>query len=259
MEELKRERYQELLQPLQVRLSGVQRWLQATGQRLVVVFEGRDAAGKGGAIQCFTKVLNPRWCKVAALPKPSERERGQWYFQRYAAHLPAAGEITLFDRSWYNRAGVERVMGFCSDAEYRRFLRDCPVFERMLVADGLLLFKYWFSVDQRYQEQRFAERLKDPIKRWKISPVDLAARDRYAEYGKAANAMFRATHIPEAPWHVVNANDQKRARLNMLHHLLQCLKAPAAREKPPSLPPLKRRKLGTERIDAKTVRVPEVY
>ena len=203
-------------------------------------------------------MLNPRSCKVVALPKPSEREHSQWYFQRYVEHLPAAGELALFDRSWYNRAGVERVMGFCSDAEYKLFLRDCPGFERMLVADGILLFKYWFGVDQRYQEQRFAERVEDPLKRWKISPVDLAARAKYKAYGTARDAMLRATHTPEAPWYYVDANDQHRARLNMITHLLDHLPERKIPEKPIVLEPLAG-KPGKERLRGPIERVPETY
>jgi polyphosphate kinase 2 len=220
---MKKKQYTELLKPLQIELSEMHRWMQVKGKRIVVLFEGRDTAGKGGAITAVSQVLNPRYCRVVALPKPSERERTQWYFQRYVEHLPAAGELVLFDRSWYNRAGVERVMGFCSDEQYRQFLRDCPTFERMLVDEGILLFKYWFSVDQAQQELRFKDRLTDPIKRFKISPIDLAARDKYDDYTKAAEAMFKATHIREAPWYVVDANDQRRARLNMIRHLLDTL------------------------------------
>ena len=258
MKPMKKKAYAEALEPLQVQLVEMHRWLQTTGQRLVVVFEGRDTAGKGGAINCFTEVLNPRYCRVAALPKPSERERTQWYFQRYVQHLPAAGEITLFDRSWYNRAGVERVMGFCTDAEYRQFLRDCPGFERLLVGDGVLLFKYWFAVDQKLQEERFAERLEDPVKRWKISPVDLAARAHYADYGKARDAMLRATHLPEAPWYIVDANDQRRARLNMIQHLLDCLPDRKVKAEPLEFPALNC-KPGTERVRGPADRVPAKY
>jgi polyphosphate kinase 2 len=220
---MKKKQYNELIEPLHVELSEMHRWLQATGGRLVILFEGRDTAGKGGAISAIQQVLNPRYCRVVALPKPGEREKTQWYFQRYVPHLPAAGEIVLFDRSWYNRAGVEKVMGFCTETEYRRFLEQVPVFERMLVDDGILLFKYWFAVDQAQQEDRFAERIVDPIKRYKISPMDLAARDKYADYTRAAEAMFKATHHKHAPWHVVDANDQRRARLNMIRHLLDAL------------------------------------
>ncbi|MCE3002733.1 MAG: polyphosphate kinase 2 [Xanthomonadaceae bacterium] len=256
--ELKKKEYAEHLRPLQVELAQMHRWLQAKGQRLVVLFEGRDTAGKGGAINCFTQVLNPRYCRVAALPKPSERERTQWYFQRYITHLPSAGEIVLFDRSWYNRAGVEKVMGFCTDAQYKAFLRDVVTFERLLVADGILLFKYWFSVDQSQQEARFAERIEDPIKRFKISPMDLESRSRYADYTRAAEAMFRHTHIKEAPWHVVDANDQKRARLNMIRHLLDALPDHDVPPEPIKFPPLASRP-ARHRVKAKVVHVPERY
>jgi polyphosphate kinase 2 len=187
------------------------------------VIEGRDTAGKGGVIAAITDTLNPRQCHVIALPKPNERERSQWYFQRYVAHLPAAGEIVLFDRSWYNRAGVERVMGFCSEDEAKAFLEAAPVFERMLVDDGLLLFKYWLTVDQAQQEERFAERLDDPLKRWKLSPIDLKAREKYVEYGKARDAMLEATHTRHAPWTLVDFNDQRRGRLTLIRDLLDRL------------------------------------
>ena len=217
---MKRKKFDSLMEPLHLELNNLARWLQRTGRRMVVLFEGRDTAGKGGVINAITERLNPRLTHVVALAKPSERESTQWYFQRYAAHLPAAGEIVLFDRSWYNRAGVERVMGFCSETEYQEFLRQAPVFERMLVEDGILLLKYWLAVDQEEQEARFAERAADPVKRWKLSPIDLEARLKYAEYGKARDAMFRATHTKHAPWFVVDFNDQKRGRLNLLRHLL---------------------------------------
>jgi polyphosphate kinase 2 len=258
MKELKRKEYNDLLHPLQVELSEMHRWLQSNGRRLLILFEGRDTAGKGGAINCFTSVLNPRYCRVVALPKPAERERSQWYFQRYAEHLPAAGEVVLFDRSWYNRAGVEKVMGFCSEAQYAQFLHDCPTFERMLVEDGILLFKYWFSVDQRYQEERFAERIEDPIKRFKISPIDLEARSRYDDYTKAAEAMFRHTHIAEAPWYVVNANDQRRARLNMIRHLLDALPDHHVPLESIVLKPLGKA-ASVHKIKAKVERVPEHF
>jgi polyphosphate kinase 2 len=217
---VKRKKFDDLMEPLHLELNNLARWLQRTGRRMVVVLEGRDTAGKGGVINTITERLNPRQVHVVALAKPSERESTQWYFQRYASHLPAAGEIVVFDRSWYNRAGVERVMGFCSEAEYREFLRQAPVFERMLVEDGILLVKYWLAVDQKEQEARFAERAADPVKRWKLSPIDLEARLKYAEYGKARDAMFRATHTKQAPWFVVDFNDQKRGRLNLIRHLL---------------------------------------
>jgi polyphosphate kinase 2 len=238
--------YYEQLAPLELALNNLARWLQHTGKRLVVVFEGRDTAGKGGAIAAIADTLNPRQCHVVALAKPSDRERVQWYFQRYVQHLPAAGEMVLFDRSWYNRAGVERVMGYCSEAEAKAFLKQAPVFERMLVDDGVLLFKYWLTVDQVLQEERFAERLQDPLKRWKLSPIDLEARQKYAEYGQAREAIFKATHTPLAPWTLVDFNDQRRGRLALIRHLLASVpetEVPAAAlDLPPlSHPPLKER------------------
>jgi polyphosphate kinase 2 len=212
--------YYERLESLQIELNGVARWLQYTGKRLAVVIEGRDTAGKGGVIAAIADTLPPRQCRVVALGKPSDREKAEWYFQRYVPHLPAAGEIVLFDRSWYNRAGVERVMGFCTEDEARAFLKQAPVFERMLVDDGLLLFKYWLTVDQAQQEERFAERQSDPLKRWKLSPIDLEARTKYAEYGQARDAMLEATHTKTAPWTLVDFNDQRRGRLALIRHLL---------------------------------------
>ncbi len=215
--------YVDKLEPLQLELNDMARWLQQTGKRLVVLMEGRDTAGKGGVISAIGETLNPRQCRTVALPKPTERERTQWYFQRYVTHLPAAGEIVLFDRSWYNRAGVEQVMGFASDNEVKSFLLQAPVFERMLVDDGILLFKYWLTVDQEQQEQRFAERLADPLKRWKLSPIDLEARARYADYGEARSQMLRATHKARTPWTLVDFNDQKAGRLKLIRHLLDHL------------------------------------
>ena len=212
--------YYEQLAPLQLAINEVARWLQHTGNRLVVVIEGRDTAGKGGVIAAISETLNPRQCRTVALAKPSDRERTQWYFQRYVPHLPAAGEIVLFDRSWYNRAGVERVMGFCTEAETKLFLKQAPVFEKMLVADGILLFKYWLTVDQQQQEERFAERIADPLKRWKLSPIDLQARAKYADYGRARDAMLKATHDAKTPWTLVDFNDQRRGRLTLIRHLL---------------------------------------
>ncbi len=212
--------YYEQLEPLQLQLNDMARWLQSTGKRLVVVFEGRDTAGKGGVISAIAETLNPRQCRVVALAKPSDRERSQWYFQRYVPYLPAAGEIVLFDRSWYNRAGVERVMGYCSESEAKAFLKQTPVFEQLLVDDDILLFKYWLTVDQEKQEERFAERLANPLKRWKLSPVDLQARARYADYGRARDSMLRATHSAHAPWALVDFNDQRRGRLMLIQHLL---------------------------------------
>jgi polyphosphate kinase 2 len=220
MGDLKRKDYEDLLEPLQQELAAAARWVAVTGQRLVIIFEGRDTAGKGGAIQAISEQLNPRQCRTVALPKPTDEEKGQWYFQRYVAHLPAAGEMVLFDRSWYNRAGVERVMGFCTDEEYREFLRTCPEFERMLVRSGIILIKYWFSVSDAEQERRFRGRIHDPTKRWKLSPMDLQSRARWVDYSRAKDEMFATCDIKQAPWYVVNADDKKRARLNVIRHLL---------------------------------------
>ena len=233
-----RRRYQDKLEELQVELNAMARWLQHTGKRLVVLFEGRDTAGKGGAISAIAECLNPRQCRVVALSKPSEREQGQWYFQRYVPYLPTAGEITLFDRSWYNRAGVEKVMGYATPGEVEQFLQQAPVFEKMLVDDGILLFKYWLAVDQDKQEERFFERLGDPLKRWKLSPIDVQSREKYAEYGKARDEMFKATHKRHAPWFVVDFNDQKRGRLNLIRHLLDHLPDHDVPAQPLVLPPL---------------------
>jgi len=208
---------------LQAELVAVQEWVKATGQRVVVIFEGRDAAGKGSAIKRISEYLNPRVARVVALPMPTERQRTQWYFQRYIEHLPAAGEIVLFDRSWYNRAGVERVMGYCTPQEYRTFLRQCPAFEKMLVEDGVLLRKYWFSVSDEEQERRFQSRLADPMRRWKFSPNDLLTRDRWVEFSRAKDEMFVHTDLPENPWYVVEADIKRNARLNMIAHLLASL------------------------------------
>ncbi len=212
--------YLEKLGPLQLEINDVARWLQHSGRRLVVVIEGRDTAGKGGVISAVADTLNPRQCHVVALGKPSDRERTQWYFQRYVPHLPAAGEIVLLDRSWYNRAGVEPVMGYCTAAQTAAFLKQAPAFEKLLTDDGILLFKYWLTVDQAKQEERFAERLSDPLKRWKLSPIDLEARTRYADYGRARDVMLKATHTAHAPWALVDFNDQRRGRLTLIRHLL---------------------------------------
>ena len=223
MSKLKRKEYVAALEPLQVELVAMSRWLQHTGKRLVVVIEGRDTAGKGGVINAISEFLNPRHCHVLALPKPSDRESTQWYFQRYVHHLPAAGEILLMDRSWYNRAGVEKVMGFCTDTQYKAFLQQVPIFEKLLVDDGILLLKYWLGVDQAKQEERFAERLQDPLKKWKLSPVDLQARAKYADYTQAREAMLKATHTAEAPWTLVDFNDQRIGRLTLIRDLLDRL------------------------------------
>ncbi len=259
MSQMKKKAYLELLQPLQEQVVEMQRWAQHTGQRIVVVFEGRDTAGKGGAINAFSQVLNPRFCRVVALPKPNDRERTQWYFQRYIDHLPAAGEIVLFDRSWYNRGGVEKVMGFCTDAEYQRFLAQTPVFEKLLIDEGIILLKYWFSVDQEEQEKRFAERVEDPMKRWKISPIDIAARSKYDDYTSARDAFFKVTHSRHAPWYVVDANDQRSARLNMIAHLLEVLPEFKIADEKIDLPPLKRKRLGKDVIGVKAIAVPKKY
>jgi polyphosphate kinase 2 len=219
-EPLAKKAYEKEVKRLSVDLVRLQEWVKHTGHRIVVLFEGRDAAGKGGAIKAISQSMSARVCRVVALAAPSEREKSQWYFQRYAAHLPSAGEIVLFDRSWYNRAGVERVMGFCTDDEYSEFLRSCPEFERMLVRSGIQVVKYWFSVSDEEQEKRFQARLDDPTKHWKLSPMDLEARSRWVEYSRAKDEMFSYTDIKQAPWYVVEADDKRRARLNLISHLL---------------------------------------
>ena len=220
---LDNELYESALTHLQAELVEMQEWVKATGARVVVLFEGRDAAGKGGAIKRITEYLNPRVAQVVALPAPTERQRSQWYFQRYIEHLPAAGEIRLFDRSWYNRAGVEKVMGYCTPEEHIRFLRQCPIFERMLIDDGIMLRKYWFSVSDHEQEKRFKSRLTDPMRRWKLSPTDLESLVRWEEYSRAKDEMFVHTDLPGNRWNVVEAEDKKRARINMIHHLLDSI------------------------------------
>jgi len=219
-ERLKKKLYESELERLQTDLVKMQYWVKATGFRMIVVFEGRDAAGKGGTIKRLTEPLNPRGCRVVALGTPSDQQKTQWYFQRYVEHFPSAGEIVVFDRSWYNRAGVERVMGFCSQEQVERFLDDCPRFEQMLVNSGILLLKYWFSVSDVEQEARFQSRIDDPTRRWKLSPMDLEARNRWVQFSKAKDAMFARTNIPEAPWFTVEADDKRRARLNCLSHVL---------------------------------------
>ena len=226
------------LTPLEIELNNLARWLLHAKRRLVVVFEGRDTAGKGGVIAAIAATLNPRQCRVLALPRPSEREMAQWYLQRYVPHLPAAGEMLLLDRSWYNRAGVERVMGYCSQAQAEAFLKAVPGFEQMLVDDGILLCKYWLTVDQAEQEARIAERLEDPLKRWKLSPIDLEARQKYAAYGDARDAMLKATHTPQAPWTLVDFNDQRRGRIALIRHLLAHLPDTHVAPEPLTLPPL---------------------
>jgi len=239
MAKLKRKEYEAQLEPLQIELVEMARWLRDTGKRLVVVFEGRDTAGKGGAIEAIAAHLNPRQCRIVALPKPTDREQTQWYFQRYVSHLPAAGEITLFDRSWYNRAGVEQVMGFADAEQVRTFLRQAPAFEQQLVDDGVILFKYWLCCDQAKQEERFAERQQDPLKRWKLSPIDAASRERYDDYTKAREAMLKATHTEHAPWTLVDFNDQRRGRLALIRNLLSRIPDKRVPEQCVEFPPLK--------------------
>lgn len=217
---LKRQKYEEKLEELHLELVKMQYWLKATGKKLVVLFEGRDAAGKGGAIKCISAPFNPRGSQIVALGTPTATEKSQWYFQRYVAHLPAAGEIVLFDRSWYNRAGIERVMGFCTTEEYTEFLRSCPEFERMLIRSGITLLKYWFSVSDEEQERRFHDRAGSPARRWKLSDMDIQSREKWVEYSKAKDEMFRHTDIKQAPWYTVEADDKRQARLNCIAHLL---------------------------------------
>jgi polyphosphate kinase 2 len=230
---LSRQVYEAELYRLQGELVKLQEWMRSTGARIVVIFEGRDAAGKGGTIKRVAEFLNPRVAGIVALPAPTERERTQWYFQRYVDHLPAAGELALFDRSWYNRAGVEHVMGFCTPEEYIRFLHQCPIFERLLVEDGILLRKYWFSVSDEEQERRFRSRLEDPLRRWKLSPMDLESISRWEDYSRGKDEMFVHTDIPEAPWHVLESDDKRSARINMISHLLSSI--PYSDVKPPAL------------------------
>ncbi len=241
--ELTVKQYEKELLRLQTELVYMQEWIVARGRRLVVLFEGRDTAGKDGVIKRVIAYLNPRTCRVVALPKPSERERTQWYFQRYVAHLPCAGEIVLFDRSWYNRAGVEHVMGFCDEGEYEEFLRFCPAFEQTLINDGIVLVKYWLSVSDSEQERRFEKRLSDPRKRWKFSPIDLQARARWVDYAEAKDRMFAYTDIQESPWYVVEADDKRTARLNLIAHLLSLVPYERLDDgDSPTLPPRQERK-----------------
>jgi polyphosphate kinase len=235
---LSRQTYAQDLEGLSLELNDMARWLQHTGRRLAVVIEGRDTAGKGGVIAALAETLNPRQCRVVALPKPSDREKTQWYFQRYVPHLPAAGEVVLFDRSWYNRAGVEPVMGFCTAEQTAAFLKQAPLFEQLLVDDGILLLKYWLTVDQAQQEARFAERVADPLKRWKLSPIDLTSRTKYADYGRARDAMLKATHTRHAPWTLVDFNDQRLGRLTLIRHLLNQIPDHQVPETVVDFPPL---------------------
>ncbi|MCP1197139.1 polyphosphate kinase 2 [Acetobacter senegalensis] len=250
--------FRELIR-LQGELVKLQDWVKATGHRLVVIFEGRDAAGKGGAIKRITQRLNPRICRVAALPAPNDRERTQWYFQRYVSHLPAAGEMVLFDRSWYNRAGVERVMGFCSDDQYEEFFRSVPEFERMLVRSGIQIVKYWFSITDDEQETRFQARIEDPLKQWKLSPMDLESRRRWENYTLAKETMLERSSIPEAPWWVVQAVDKKRARLNCISHLLSLVPYEAVQHPDVVLPPRVHHPDYERQPTPESMIVPELY
>ncbi len=239
-ERLGRKEYEKLLRKLSIELVKLQEWVKAKKLKVIVIFEGRDAAGKGGVIKTIAGCLNPRICRIVALGVPTEKEKTQWYFQRYVTHLPAGGEIVLFDRSWYNRAGVEKVMGYCTDEEYEEFLRSCPEFEKMLIRSGTVLIKYWFSVSDKEQENRFQDRIKDPTKRWKISPMDVESRDKWVEYSMAKDKMFSYTDTKQSPWYVVHADDKKRARLNTIDHLLSLIPYKDLTPKPFKLPPLKR-------------------
>ena len=234
---VKRQVYEERMAELQLELVKLQYWVKQQGLKVVLIFEGRDAAGKGGTIKRLTEPLNPRGATVVALPAPSDRESSQWYFQRYVAHLPSAGEIVIFDRSWYNRGGVERVLGFCTKDEHREWLRACPEFERMLVRSGIVLLKYWFSVSDAEQEARFQERAQDPLKRWKLSPMDLKSREKWVEFSKAKDEMFAVTDIVEAPWHTIESDDKRSARLNCISHVLSQIPYQDALPGPIELPP----------------------
>jgi polyphosphate kinase len=250
--------YEKELRRLQVELVKLQEWIKHEGLRVVVLFEGRDAAGKGGAIKRITESLNPRVCRVVALGTPTEREKTQWYFQRYVTHLPAAGEMVLFDRSWYNRAGVERVMGFCTEHEYADFMQSCPEFERMLVRSGIILIKYWFSVSDEEQERRFQDRMSAPTKRWKLSPMDLESRKHWADYSRAKDEMFAVTDTKHVPWFVVNAEDKKCARLNVIRHLLSLIPYRDLTAEPLKLPHLVKSKYVRPPMSEQNF-IPEVY
>ena len=256
---LKSKVYEEQLANLQIELVKMQEWIKDQGLKLIVIFEGRDAAGKGGAIKRITQSLNPRVCRVVALTAPTEREKTQWYFQRYVPHLPAAGEMVLLDRSWYNRANVEHVMGFCTAEEYQEFMRSCPEFERMLVRSGIVLIKYWFSVSDEEQERRFQQRIHDPTKRWKLSPMDLESRKRWVEYSKAKDDMFALTDIKQAPWYVINSDNKKRARLNCIRHLLSLVAYKDMTPEPIKLPPRQKGKTYVRPPMSDQNFVPEVY
>jgi len=255
---LKRKEYEEEIAKLHAELVKLQLWVKHTGARIVVVFEGKDAAGKGGVIKRITERVSPRVFRVVALPAPSERERSQIYFQRYFQHLPAAGEIVIFDRSWYNRAGVERVMGFCTDEEYERFLRVCPAWERDMIEAGITLIKYWFEISQEEQTRRFSERINDPRKIWKLSPMDLESHRRWYDYARARDAMFAATDTPESPWYVVDADDKRRARLNCIAHFLGLIPYEEIPSQKVTLPPRQKAK-GYKKPDHAFRFVPEKY
>ncbi len=256
---LNKRRYNRELAKLQIELVKLQEWIRNKGLKVVVLFEGRDAAGKGSVIKRITQRLNPRICRVVALGTPTEREKTQWYFQRYVPHLPAAGEMVLFDRSWYNRAGVEHVMNFCTREEYEEFLRTCPEFERMLLRSGLILIKYWFSVSDEEQEKRFRTRIEDPTRRWKLSPMDIASREKWVEYSEAKDIMFKYTDIKQAPWYVVEADNKKQARLNCICHLLGLIPYKDLTPKPMELPPRKERKAYVRPPITDQTFVPEKY
>ena len=251
-------KYERELSRLQIELVKLQEWIRHEGLRVVVLFEGRDAAGKGGAIKRIAESLNPRVCRIVALGTPTEREKSQWYFQRYVAHLPAAGEMVLFDRSWYNRAGVEHVMGFCTDREYLEFMQSCPEFERMIVRSGIILIKYWFSVSDEEQEHRFQDRMTTPTKRWKLSPMDLESRKHWADYSRAKDEMFAVTDTKQVPWYVVNAESKKKARLNVIHHLLSIIPYKDLTPEPLKLPPIMKSKYVRPPIQEQNF-IPEAY
>ncbi|MGA3133680.1 MAG: polyphosphate kinase 2 [Terracidiphilus sp.] len=251
-------KYERELSRLQVELVKLQEWIRHEGLRVVVLFEGRDAAGKGGAIKRIAESLNPRACRIVALATPTEREKTQWYFQRYVPHLPAAGEMVLFDRSWYNRAGVEHVMGFCTDKEYLEFMQSCPEFERMLVRSGIILLKYWFSVSDEEQERRFQDRMRTPTKRWKLSPMDLESRKHWADYSRAKDEMFAVTDTKQVPWYVVNAEDKKKARLNVIRHLLSIIPYKDLTPESLKLPPIMKSKYVRPPIQEQNF-IPEIY
>ena len=258
-DKLDKDFYRSELNRLQIELVKLQEWVKHEGLRIVVIFEGRDAAGKGGCIKRIVKNLNPRSCKIVALPIPTEREKTQWYFQRYVAHLPAAGEMVLFDRSWYNRAGVEHVMNFCTEAEYKEFLRSCPEFEKTLIRSGIIIIKYWFSVSDDEQERRFQSRINHPTKQWKLSPMDLEGRSRWVEYSEAKDVMFEHTDIEQSPWHVVDGDDKKRARLNVIAHLLSMIDYKDLAPEPITLPERQPNNGYVRPPLAKQNFIPEVY